>query len=97
VTIDLFRPVKYQRMINKRQTGKGWRVMFMCTSSSAVHVEFASSYSTTIQTFYSILNISYSITVFDLEERLHYIGTYRVTETSNFPYARGRLDLSQSG
>jgi hypothetical protein len=31
------------------------------------------------------------------EERLDYIGTYRVTVTSNCPCAHGRLDLSQSG
>jgi hypothetical protein len=31
-------------MINERQMGKGWLVMFVCTLSSAVHVEFANIY-----------------------------------------------------
>jgi hypothetical protein len=31
--------------MNKRQTGKGWVVIFVCTATSAVHMVFAVSYS----------------------------------------------------
>jgi hypothetical protein len=46
VAIDLFGPIEYQGIINKRQVGKGWGVMFVCTATSAVHVEFMDTYST---------------------------------------------------
>jgi hypothetical protein len=32
--------------VNKRQVGKGWGVIFVCTTTSAVHVEFVDTYST---------------------------------------------------
>jgi hypothetical protein len=43
--IYLLRHIDYQGTINKRQRGKGCEVIFLCTSSLAVHVEFASTYS----------------------------------------------------
>jgi hypothetical protein len=46
VAIDLFRPVEYQQHVKKRQTGKGWGVVFVCTTTSALHVEFMDTYST---------------------------------------------------
>jgi hypothetical protein len=46
VAIDLFGPIEYQGTVNKRQVGKGWGVMFVCTTTSAVHVEFVEMYST---------------------------------------------------
>jgi hypothetical protein len=39
VAVDLFVPIEYQGVINKRQVGKGWGVMFVCSATSAVHVE----------------------------------------------------------
>jgi hypothetical protein len=39
VAIDLFGPIEYQGTVNKRQVGKGCGVMFVCTTTSAVHVE----------------------------------------------------------
>ncbi len=32
--------------MKKRQMGKGWGVMFVCTTTFAVHVEFVDTYST---------------------------------------------------
>jgi hypothetical protein len=46
VAIDLFGPVEYQQHAKKRQVGKGWGVVFVCTTTSALHVEFMDSYST---------------------------------------------------
>ncbi len=46
VTVDLFGPIEYQGTVNKRQVGKGWGVMFVCTTTSAVHVAFVDTYST---------------------------------------------------
>jgi hypothetical protein len=46
VAIDLFGPIEYQGTVNKRQVGKGWGVVFICTTTSAVHIEFVDTYST---------------------------------------------------
>jgi hypothetical protein len=46
VAVDLFGPIEYQGLINKRQVGKGWGVVFVCTTTSAVHIEFVETYST---------------------------------------------------
>jgi hypothetical protein len=46
VAVDRFGPIEYQGVINKRQVGKGWGVMFVCTATSAVHMEFMDTYST---------------------------------------------------
>jgi hypothetical protein len=46
VAIDLFGPVEYQQHAKKRQVGKGWGVVFVCTTTSALHVEFMDTYST---------------------------------------------------
>jgi hypothetical protein len=43
---DLFGPIEYQGVRNKRQVGKGWCVMFVCSATSAVLVEFMDTYST---------------------------------------------------
>jgi hypothetical protein len=40
VAVDLLGPTEYQGTVNKRQVGKGWGVMFICSATSAVHVEF---------------------------------------------------------
>ncbi len=46
VAINLFGPVEYQQHVKKRQVGKGWGVVFVCTTTSALHVEFIDTYST---------------------------------------------------
>ncbi len=46
VAIDLFGTVEYQQHVKKRQVGKGWGVVFVCTTTSALHVEFMDTYST---------------------------------------------------
>jgi hypothetical protein len=46
VAVDLFSPIEYQQHVKKRQVGKGWGVVFMCTTTSALHVEFMDTYST---------------------------------------------------
>jgi hypothetical protein len=46
VAADLFGPIEYQGTVNKRQVGKGWGVIFVCTTTSAVHIEFVDTYST---------------------------------------------------
>jgi hypothetical protein len=46
VAINLFSPVEYQQHVKKRQVGKGWGVVFVCTTTSALHVEFMDTYST---------------------------------------------------
>ncbi len=46
MAIDLFGPVEYQQHVKKRQVGKGWGVVFVCTTTSALHVEFMDTYST---------------------------------------------------
>ncbi len=46
VAINLFGPVEYQQHVKKRQVGKGWGVVFACTTTSALHVEFMDTYST---------------------------------------------------
>ncbi len=40
VAVDLFSPIEYQQHVKKRQVGKGWGVVFVCTTTSAVHIEF---------------------------------------------------------
>jgi hypothetical protein len=45
VAVDLFGPVEYQQHVKKRQVGKGWGVVFVCTTTSALHVEFMDTYS----------------------------------------------------
>jgi hypothetical protein len=44
--LDLFGPLEYKDMVRKRITGKGWGVIFVCTASSAIHLELTESYST---------------------------------------------------
>jgi hypothetical protein len=46
VAVDLFGPIEYQGTVNKRQVGKGWDVMFVCSATLDVHVEFMDTYST---------------------------------------------------
>jgi hypothetical protein len=46
VAVDLFGQIEYQGTVNKRQVGKGWGVVFVCTTTSAVHIEFVDTYST---------------------------------------------------
>jgi hypothetical protein len=46
VEVDLFGPIEYQGTVNKRQVSKGWGVVFVCTTTSAVHIEFVDTYST---------------------------------------------------
>jgi hypothetical protein len=46
VAVDLFDPVEYQQHVKKRQVVKGWGVVFVCTTTSALHVEFMDTYST---------------------------------------------------
>jgi hypothetical protein len=46
VAVDLFGPIEYQGFINKRQVGKGWGLMFVCSATSAMHVEFMDTCST---------------------------------------------------
>jgi len=46
VQIDLFGPLEYTDMVKRRTTGKGWDVIFVCTASSAIHLELTESYST---------------------------------------------------
>jgi hypothetical protein len=44
--VDLFGPISFVDPNNKRKTGKGWGVVFVCTATSLVHVEMTQSYST---------------------------------------------------
>ncbi len=37
---------KFQGTVNKRQTGKGWGVIIVCTATSGIYVESVESYST---------------------------------------------------
>jgi hypothetical protein len=46
VAVDMFGPIEYQGLVNKRQVGKGWGVVFVCTTTSAVQIEFVDTYST---------------------------------------------------
>ncbi len=46
VAIDLFSPIEYQQHVKKRQVGKGWGVVFVCTTTSAMHVKFVDTYFT---------------------------------------------------
>jgi uncharacterized membrane protein len=46
IAVDLFRPIEYQGIVKKRQVGKGWGVIFVCTATSGIHVEFIDTYST---------------------------------------------------
>jgi hypothetical protein len=46
IAVHLFGPIEYQGTVNKRQVGKGWGVMFVCTATLAVHVEFMDTYLT---------------------------------------------------
>jgi hypothetical protein len=46
VAIDLFGPIEYQGTVSKRQVGLGMGVVFVCTTTSAVHIEFMDTYST---------------------------------------------------
>jgi hypothetical protein len=44
--VDLIGPLGYKDMVKKRTTGKGWGIIFFCTTSSAIHLELTESYST---------------------------------------------------
>ncbi len=46
VAIDLFGPIEYQQHVKKRQMGKGWGVVFVCTTTSVLHIKFMDTYST---------------------------------------------------
>ena len=46
VAVDLFGPLEFRDMVKKRVTGKGWGVMFVCTATTAIHIELTESYST---------------------------------------------------
>ena len=46
VAVDLFGLLTFRDMVNKRVTGKGSGVIFVCMATSAVHLELAESYST---------------------------------------------------
>jgi hypothetical protein len=39
--LDLFGPLEFKDMVKKRVTGKGWGVLFVCTTSSAIHIEIS--------------------------------------------------------
>ena len=43
--VDLFGPVYFSDMAKKRVKCKGWGVIFVCTATSAIHIELADSYS----------------------------------------------------
>jgi hypothetical protein len=45
VAVDLVGPIEHQGTVNERQVGKGWGVVFVCTTTSAVHIEFVDTYS----------------------------------------------------
>ncbi len=45
-TVDLFGPITFQDTINKQGSGKAWRVVFVCTTTSLVHMEITDAYST---------------------------------------------------
>jgi hypothetical protein len=42
--VDLFKPLTFQDLYNKRRTGKAWGVVFVCKATSLVHVEMTESY-----------------------------------------------------
>jgi hypothetical protein len=44
VGINLFGPIEYQGTVNRRQVGKGLGAIFICSATSAVHVEFMDTY-----------------------------------------------------
>jgi hypothetical protein len=44
--VDLFGPITFQDTINKRENGKAWGVVFVCTATPLVHVEVTDAYST---------------------------------------------------
>jgi transposase InsO family protein len=46
VAVDLFGPLEFRDMVKKRVTGKGWGVIFVCTATTAIHIELTESYST---------------------------------------------------
>ena len=46
IAIDLFGPLEYRDMVNKRKTNKSWGVIFVCMATSAIHIELTESYST---------------------------------------------------
>jgi hypothetical protein len=39
VAVEVVRPIEYQG----RRAGKGWGVVFVCTTTSAAHIEFAAT------------------------------------------------------
>jgi hypothetical protein len=43
VAVDVVGPIEYQG----RRAGKGWGVVFICTTTSAAHIEFADTYFST--------------------------------------------------
>lgn len=45
VAVDLFGPLKIRDSVKKRVTKDTWGVIFVCTFTSAVHIEVAESYS----------------------------------------------------
>ena len=46
IAIDLFGPLEYRDIVNKRKTNKSWGVIFVCMATSAIHIELTESYST---------------------------------------------------
>ncbi len=41
-----FTPIEFPGTVNKKQTGKRWEFIFICTAISAIHVELSESHST---------------------------------------------------
>ena len=39
VAVDLFRPLEFRDMVRKRFTSKGWGEIFVCTATSAIHIQ----------------------------------------------------------
>ncbi len=46
MVVEFLYPVEFWGTVNKKQTGKEWGVILVCTATSAIHVNFSESYST---------------------------------------------------
>jgi hypothetical protein len=103
VAVDLFGPTEYQQHVKKRQVGKGWGVVFVCTTTSALHVEFMDTYSTDsfLMALRRCMGLRGTPTRFESDRGVQLVAAAKQVSTRDFKeviqWATGRSALQWTG